>query len=148
MEVAKLILEYLKVLAWPIIAGICVLVLRNEIKNVFNKISDLNIEIKGFKLKMKVVEEISKKEVSKQDAGNESHDKLDPKIIWSLSDDDFVFINNLSGKEIQEIYYPTSTHEEYRYNSLCNEKIFSKNSTNGYKLTAIGNQLLSEISTL
>ena len=58
----------------------------------------------------------------------------EPVNYYALPDEDFIFLCHLLRIVQQRVYYPTSTQETNRCDSLCNYGVLRR-SAGGYKLT-------------
>ena len=152
MEIAQLVLEYTKVLIWPVILLLCVFIFKSQILKLISKITELNLEVKGMKLKLQLSQKISdtkridNAEQATDDVVNNS--EIEPSIIWGLSDSDFIFLEHLSNKDILKEYLPISKDEEYSYQSLSNEGLFTKQENSKFIITSKGRVLLEGMKKL
>jgi hypothetical protein len=65
--------------------------------------------------------------------------------FYALPDEDFVFLCQLLRIARKRVYYPASTQEMHRCNSLCNFGVL-RQSADGYKLTWV-NECLVQMRT-
>jgi hypothetical protein len=146
MEIAKLTLEFTKALLWPIIFLVIFFSLKTHILNLLHKTADLELEIKGYKIKLRFAEKLLKKTADKKLSQTNEISELNTDLLLSMNDKDFIFLSSLTEKNMLSKYYPVNDDEIYRYNSLCNENIFEKTTDNGYELTKMGEELFEVLA--
>lgn len=145
MEIAKLTLEFVKVLLWPIILLIIFFNLKSHILKILQKTSDLELEIKGYKIKLRLTEHLLKKKADDRQLDQPQKSEINTDILLSMNDSDFIFLSSLAEKSVLPKYYPINDKEIFKYNSLCNENIFKKASDNGYELTNMGKEIFEAL---
>jgi len=152
VEIARIVLDYIKVVIWPFTALFCVFIFKDQIFKLISKITELNVEAKGLKLKLQLSKKILEKQPSLTHQLTENTEiknkRLDPSIIWEIADKDFMFLDTLSKKELLEEYFPVSKEEEYRFNSLVNEGFFTKQKDLKFAPTHKGRDLLKHFKEL
>ena len=151
MEIAQLVLEYTKVLIWPVTLLLCVFIFKAQILKLISKITELNLEVKGMKLKLQLSQKISgakRVDDTVQATKVVNNSEIEPSIIWELSDSDFIFLDHLSNKDILKEYFPISKDEEYSYQSLSNEGLFTKQENSKFIITNKGRTLLEGMKIL
>lgn len=66
-------------------------------------------------------------------------------IIFSLPDNDFIFLDSLAEHPRRKTYVPT-TGQEYRHlQSLADYGVFNRKSLSEFELTEIGKQILENV---
>ena len=130
---------------------LCVFIFKSQILKLISKITKLNLEVKGMKLKLQLSQKLSdtKKSGDTTPASKVVNSaEIESSIIWELSDSDFMFLDHLSKKDILKEYFPVSKDEEYSYQSLSNEGLFTKQENSKFILTDKGSALLQSIKKL
>ncbi|MFK0569469.1 hypothetical protein [Endozoicomonas sp.] len=144
MGIAAVVLEYLKVLVWPLVAVICFFIIRAELFRLLTKLSELDVRILGFRLRMRTAARIAGKTIRPAGLADavqpEQQDRM-AEVIWSLSDQDLLFIHELVKRPWQDSYYATGREETWRYNGLCNEQLFVRLVEGHYQPTELGRRL-------
>tara|TARA_R110001583_G_scaffold10698_10_gene49278 strand:+ start:1397 stop:1702 length:306 start_codon:yes stop_codon:yes gene_type:complete len=100
------------------------------------------------KLKLQLSQKLSDTQKSGGGVQATKSTEIEPSIIWDLSDSDFMFLDSLSKKGILKEYFPISKDEEYSYQSLSNEGLFTKQDNSKFVLTDKGRTLLQSIIKL
>lgn len=144
MEVAKLALDYIKVLIWPALILFALVSFRKPIASLLGMVGELSVGgEKGFKLKMQAIQKAVSAKSSTSDNIQTGVDLSE--VILSLPDDDFIFLDSLAEKPQRNTYVPT-TGKEYRHlQSLADYGVFSKKSLSEFELTEIGKQILDNV---
>ena len=136
------ILEFTKVLAWPITIFISLLIFRKEVKSVISMITEVkfgNISVLINKLKLEAKIRESEHDTVKKE-------NIEPITnIFDLSDEDFIFLEKIKK---QNQYNVTSEEEKYRFNSLVNEGYFTKKDDGTYEVTASAKDIVGEMRNL
>lgn len=144
MEVAELIVEYLKVLIWPLFAVFFVLTFKPSIVELIKKISELQFGgDKGLRLKLETVGKMLEKVTPTASTSN-----VPPSFLLSLPDDDFLFLDKIAKDKVKDIYLPSNGKEYKAFASLCEYGVFEQKSMSEFKPTKMGVELLEQIQKL
>ena len=147
MEIANLILEFLKVLVWPLLILFIIVFFKSEIVSLLEKMIEINVGGEnGFNLKLRTAQRIAEKESTNAI----SHSRLSKQssLILSLPDESFLYLNSLVHKSIKSTYYPSSGKELRALNSLAEHGIMKQKSMSEFELTEIGGQLFASMQNL
>jgi hypothetical protein len=144
MEITEIILEYLKVLLWPMFAVFFVLTFKSSITDLIKKISELQFGgDKGLRLKLETVGKMLEKVSPAASTSN-----VPPGFLFSLPDDDFLFLDKIANDKIKEVYLPSNGKDYKAFVSLSEYGVFEKKSMSEFKPTKIGVELLEQIQKL
>jgi hypothetical protein len=150
MEIEQIILEYVKVLIWPSIILLGILIFKNSIKELISKITDiseLSVGYKGLSLKTRVVQKMLEADLSSPLKSLENKDKKrsinDVVSILELPDDDFLFFEKIAKNNS---FCVSEAKEQWKYKSLTNQGYFSKISEYEYEPTAKGKKILEALN--
>lgn len=144
MEVARLILNYIEVLVWPAVLLFALVSFRKPIVSLLGTVGELSVGgDKGFKLKMQAIQKAAS---ATHPESENSQSGLDlSEIIFSLPDNDFIFLDSLAEHPRRKTYVPT-TGQEYRHlQSLADYGVFNRKSLSEFELTEIGKQILENV---
>lgn len=97
----------------------------------------------GFKLKMQTIQKAASANAS--DTENSQNGVKLSEIIFSLPDDDFIFLDSLAAPPRRKTYVP-ATRQEYRhFQSLTKYGIFNQKSMSEFELTDIGKKIIENV---
>lgn len=145
MEVANIILEFTKVLVWPLIVIFGLIFYRNSILSLLEKISEISFGgEKGFNLKVKTLAKIT--EFDKASNASSEISEATSSLILSLPDEAFVYLHSLAKKPLKPKYFPNTHKELIILNSLTDYKIMNQNTLTEFELTKLGRELLSSLN--
>jgi hypothetical protein len=144
MEIAEIILEYLKVLLWPLFAVFFVLTFKSSITDLIKKISELQFGgDKGLRLKLETVGKMLEKVTPAASTSN-----VPPSFLLSLPDDDFLFLDRIANNKVKEVYLPSNGKDYKAFVSLSEYGVFEQKSMSEFKPTKVGVELLEQIQKL
>ncbi len=147
MEIANLVLEYIKVLAWPLLILFVVVYFKSSIAFLLEKMAELNVGGEnGFNLKLRAAGKIAERESILIDDQIEIPKQSN--LILSLPDEDFLYLNSLAKKSIKPIYFPNSSEELGKLSSLAEYGVMKRKSMSEFELTEIGKNLLASLEKL
>lgn len=143
MEIANLVLEYIKVLAWPLLLLFVLIYFRSSILSLLEKLAELSVGGEnGFNLKLRAAVQVQIAESENTSKSDQCEQPKQSSLILSLPDVDFLYLDSLAKIPIKSIYFPSSSDDIQKLNSLAEYGVMKRKSMSEFELTEIGEKLL------
>lgn len=144
MEVAELVLNYIKVVIWPAFLLFALISFRKPIVSLLGTVGELSVGgDKGFKLKMQAIQKAASADYSESESSQSGVNLSE--IMLSLPDNDFIFLGSLADHPQRKTYVPTTRQEYRHFQSLTDYGVFSRKSLSEFELTEIGKNILESV---
>lgn len=145
MDIANLALEYLKIIIWPIFILVFICIFKKHIDAMFARIVNLRLDDKGLSLKFGTAVKLINNKNSK-DEEESSMPNLSG-FIFSLPDEDVLFLDKLAKQPIKDKYLSTSKSDIGLFHSLTNYGVFEKLNQSEFAPTNTGKIIIDAIKT-